>query len=110
MATTNDVLDPFERLARAVEYDAARDCVYNHEDLRELAKSIRTAAALGRSTIPNAHQLTRQAECCRHGVVETTVYRVLSPEGVTIAEFSDAARACEYGDLIHSGKAVFRED
>lgn len=110
MATANDVLDPFERLARAVENDAARDCVYNHEDLRELAARIRTTAALGRSTIPNAQQLTRQAECCRHGVVETTVYRVMSPEGGTIAEFSDAARACEYGDLIHGGKAVRRED
>lgn len=102
MKTTNDVLDPFERLAREVENDAARDCVYNHEDLQELAERIRTTAALARSTIPNAEQFVQQAECARHGVVTATVYRVLTPEGVCVAEFTDAVRACDYGDVLRS--------
>ena len=105
MKTTNDVLDPFERMALEVENDAARDCVYNHEDLRELAERIRTTAALARSTIPNAEQFAQQAECARHGVVTATVYRVLTPEGVCVAEFTDAVRACEYGDVLRASEA-----
>ena len=110
MKTTNDVLDPFERLAREIENDAARDCVYNHEDLRVLAERIRTTALLARSTIPNAQQLTRQAECCRHGVVETTVYRVLTPDGLCVAEFTDAVRACDYGDVLRASEAHYKTD
>lgn len=82
--------------------DAARDCVYNHEDLQALAGRIRTTAALARSTIPNAEQFAQQAECARHGVVTATVYRVLTPEGVCVAEFTDAVRACDYGDVLRA--------
>lgn len=102
MASEKEVLDPFERLAREVENDAERDCVYNHEDLRALAEHIRTTALLARSTIPNAEQFAQQAECARHGVVTATVYRVLTPEGVCVAEFTDAVRACDYGDVLRA--------
>ena len=110
MKTTNGVLDPFERLAREIENDAARDCVYNHEDLQALAGRIRTTAALARSTIPNAEQFAQQAECARHGVVTATVYRVLTPEGVCVAEFTDAVRACEYGDVLRASEAHYETD
>ena len=110
MKTTNDVLDPFERLAREIENDAARDCVYNHEDLQALAGRIRTTAALARSTIPNAEQFSQHAECARHGVVTETVYRVLTPEGVCVAEFTDSVRACEYGDVLRASEAHDKTD
>lgn len=93
----NDWIPP-----KKIENDAARDCVYNHEDLRELAERIRTTALLGRSTIPSAEQFAQQAECARHGVVTATVYRVLTPEGVCVAEFTDAVRACEYGNVLRA--------
>lgn len=102
MASETAAIDPFEMLAREVENDAARDCVYNHEDLRALAERIRTTAALARSTIPNAEQFAQQAECARHGVMTETVYRVLSVEGVCVAEFTNAARACDYGDILRA--------
>ena len=63
------------------------------------------AAALARSTIPNAEQFAQQAEFARHGVVTATVYRVITPEGVCVAEFTDAVRACDYGDVLRASEA-----
>lgn len=105
MKTTNDVLDPFERLARDLETDAGNGWTYKAPDLLELVGRIRTTAALARSTIPNAEQFAQQAECARHGVVTATVYRVLTPDGVCVAEFTDAVRACDYGDVLRASAA-----
>lgn len=102
MASEKEALDPFERLARDLETDAGNGWTYKASDLRELAERIRTTAALARSTIPNAEQFAQQAECARHGVMTETVYRVLSVEGVCVAEFTNAARACDYGDILRA--------
>ena len=110
MKTTNDVLDPFERLARNLETDAGNGWTYKASDLQALAGRIRTTAALARSTIPNAEQFAQQAECARHGVVTETVYRVLTPDGVCVAEFTDAVRACEYGDVLRASEAHDKTD
>lgn len=105
MASETEAIDPFEMLARDLETDAHNGWTYKASDLRELAERIRTTAALARSTIPNAEQFAQQAECARHGVVTATVYRVLTPEGACVAEFTDASRACDYGDVLRARAA-----
>ena len=39
-----------------------------------------------------------------------TVYRVLTPEGVCVAEFTDSVRACEYGDVLRASEAHDKTD
>ena len=55
-------------------------------------------------------QFAQQAECARHGVMTATVYRVLTPGGVCVAEFTDAVRACEYGDVLRASEAHYETD
>ena len=111
------IADRIEAAAKSIEAD--RDNWRRQaldEDARANAATIKdsltvgTTAALARSTIPNAEQFAQQAECARHGVVTATVYRVLTPEGVCVAEFTDAVRACDYGDVLRASVEHYKTD